>query len=273
MVGGASLLAGSLGGGVLGASLGDAQGAARVQLRADEEIRQLKGLISLYEELEKIGIDAIVGAGIAVAEKGLGTVKDGVRLLRDAVDLADAAVVAVEEALPALRSGAALADAFVAQVKRQLAAIQDAVLAATGQLRPAADAVGGLLSELVSRIPFGVGDKILEANRRTSELVAALPGAMDAMGRQLLAPLSADWLSEEEGKGLKGLLLDPLRGNLLKPLRGFLDDVVTFLAGLEGSLITPGKAVLGDRERVRQRISQYKASLAVAWTGSLEAGG
>lgn len=263
-LGGASLLVGSMGGGALGAAWGDAQGAARAQARADEEIRQLKGLISLYEELEKIGIDSVVGAGITAAEKGLGALKEGVLLLRKAVDLVDSAVGNVEGAIPALRSGLGLADGFVSLVKGQLSLIQTAVLEATGKLSPAADAVGGLLSELVSRIPFGVGEKILEANRRIGELVGGLPNALEAIGQQLLAPLRTDWLSEEEGKGLKGLLLTPLRLNLLKPMGSFLDDVVSFLAGLEGKLITPGKAVLGDREKVRQRIVQYKASLGIA---------
>ncbi|MDP3046192.1 MAG: hypothetical protein Q8O07_01800 [Chloroflexota bacterium] len=263
-LGGASLLVGSMGGGALGAAWGDAQGAARAQARADEEIRQLKGLISLYEELEKIGIDAVVGAGIAAAEKGLGALKESVLLLRKAVDLVDSAVGNVEGAIPALRSGLGLADGFVSLVKGQLSLIQTAVLEATGKLSPAADAVGGLLSELVSRIPFGVGQKILEANRRIGELVGGLPNALEAISQQLLAPLRTDWLSEEEGKGLKGLLLTPLRRNLLKPLGSFLDDVVSFLAGLEGKLITPGKTVLGDREKVRQRIVQYRASLGMA---------
>lgn len=263
-LGGASLLVGSVGGGALGASWGDAQGAARVQAHADEEIRQLKGLVSLYEELEKIGIDAVVGAGIAVMEKGLVTLKDGVLLLRKAVELVDAAVGSVEDAIPALRSGLGLAEGFVSLVRGQLGLIQTAVLEATGKFRPAADAVGGLLSDLVSRIPFGVGEKILEANRRIGDLVGGLPDALEAISQQLLAPLRTDWLNEEEGKGLKGLLLAPLRRNLLKPLGSFLDDVVAFLAGLEGKLITPGKAVLGDREKVRQRIVQYKASLGMA---------
>jgi hypothetical protein len=146
-------------------------------------------------------------------------------------------------------------------VKGQLSLIQTAVQEATGKLSPAADAVGGLLSELVSRIPFGVGEKLLEANRRLGELVAGLPDALGAISQQLLAPLSTDWLSEEEGKGLKGLLLTPLRLNLLRPLGTFLEDVAAFLAGLEGKLITPGKTALGDREKVRQKIVQYKASL------------
>jgi hypothetical protein len=263
-LGGASLLLGSMGGGALGAAWGDAQGAARVQVRSDEEIRRLKGLVSLYEELEKVGIDAVVGAGIAAAEKGLSTLKEGVILLRKAVDLADAAVANVEGAIPALRSGLGLAEGFVSLVKGQLNLVQTAVLEATGKLSPAADVVGGLLSELVSRIPFGVGERILEANRRLGELVSGLPKALEAISSQLLAPLSTDWLSEEDGKGLKGLLLAPLRRNLLQPLRSFLDDVVAFLASLEGKLIAPGKAVLGDREKVRQRIVQYRASLGMA---------
>ena len=263
-LGSASLLLGSMGGGALGAAWGDAQGAARVQARTDEEIRQLKGLISLYEELEKIGIDAVIGAGIAVAEKGLGALKDSVLLLRKAVGLVDAAVGNVEGAIPALRSGLGLAEGFVSLVKGQLSLVQSAVLDATGKLNPAADAVGGLLSDLVSRIPFGVGEKILEANRRIGELVSGLPNALEGISQQLLAPLSADWLSEDAGKGLKGLLLEPIRLNLLKPLGSFLDDVAAFLAGLEGQLITPGKAVLSDREKTRQRIVQYKASLGMA---------
>ncbi len=263
-VAGISLVLGGAGGATAGVGWGDQRGAARQKAVDDEQIRQLRGLVALYEDLEKIGVDAVVGAGIAAAEAALKGLREGVTLLRKAAEAADAAAGAAESALPALRAGLVQAEGLVSVVNGQLKLLQAALYEASGKLAPVTDAIGAFLTDLIGKIPFGVGDRILEANRRLSQLVASLPATLEGLTNQLLTPLGADWLSEDDNKNLKGRLLTPVRQNLLKPLVQHLDALGGFLADLEAKLFAPGKQALSDRAKVRERITQYRAANGLA---------
>lgn len=259
-VAGIALVLGGAGGATAGTAWGDQRGAARQKAADDERIRQLQGLVTLYEDMDKIGMDAVVGAGISVAEAALIGLRETVALLRKAADAADGAAAAVESALPGLRSGLMEAQGLLSVVGGQLKLLQSAFYDASGKLAPVTDAIGTFLADLIGKIPFGVGANILEANRRLSALVAGLPATVDGLTRQLITPLSDAWLSEDDTKNLKGRLLTPVRQNLLRPLAQHLDTVVTFLADLEAKLITPGKQAISERAKVRGKIVQYRAA-------------
>lgn len=263
-VAGISLVLGGAGGATAGVSWGDQRGAARQKVVDDEQIRQLRGLVTLYEDLEKIGMDAVVGAGIGAAEAALKGLREGVSLLRKAVEAADGAAAAVESALPALRSGLMEAEGLVGVVGGQLKLLQSALFDATGKLAPVTDAIGAFLTDLIGKIPFGVGGSILEAIRRLSALVAGLPATLDGLTRQLLTPLGAEWLSEDDTKSLKGRLLTPVRQNLLKPLVQHLDGLGGFLTDLEAKLFAPGKQAISERAKVREKITQYRVANGLA---------
>lgn len=263
-VAGISLVLGGAGGATAGVSWGDQRGAARQKVVDDEQIRQLRGLVTLYEDLEKIGMDAVVGAGIGAAEAALKGLREGVSLLRKAVEAADGAAGAVESALPALRSGLMEAEGLVGVVGGQLKLLQSALFDATGKLAPVTDAIGAFLTDLIGKIPFGVGGSILEAIRRLSALVAGLPATLDGLTRQLLTPLGAEWLSEDDTKSLKGRLLTPVRQNLLKPLVQHLDGLGGFLTDLEAKLFAPGKQAISERAKVREKITQYRVANGLA---------
>ncbi len=266
-VGGAALVAGGVGGGVLGATWGDVQGSGRVRQEAaktkqeaDKEIAKLQGLLRLYENLERIGIDSLVGAAIVALELAFKGVKEGVLALRQAVEAIESALGNLEAAFIPLRSGLGLAEGFLSVLRGQLKLLQSAVYEVTGKLSPLTDALGGFFAEVIGKIPFGVGDKILEANKRIGELIGGLPDALEGINQQLLVPLRTDWLAEDEDKGLKGRLLMPLRNNLLKPLAKYLGDVASFWSDLEARLFTPAKAAIAERDKMRQQITQYKTT-------------
>ena len=75
--GGAAVAASALG----GAAVGTLVTKAEYEL----EITKLRALVTLYEQLEKVGIDAIIGAGMNVVRGSMDAVKGGLRLVRDGI--------------------------------------------------------------------------------------------------------------------------------------------------------------------------------------------
>lgn len=264
VVGAASLVLGGLGGGALGAAWGDVQGAERVRVASEQEIQKLKGLIQLYEALEAIGIDAVVATAIGGLELTIKGLKDGVLSLRQAVEMADSLLQKVELSMPSLRAGLSVAEGFVSLLGGQLKLMQSALYEVTGKLSPVSDALGAFLSDLIAKIPLGVGDRILEANRRIGQLVGGLPEALEGINQQLLVPLRAGWLSDDESMNLNGRLLAPLRKSLLQPLLKHLDDLAGFLTDVENKLFAPAKSAISERAKVRDQIARYRAALGMA---------
>jgi len=263
IAGGAGLIVGGLGGGIVGNAIGDSQGADRARREAEAKIARLEGLVRLYETLEKVGIDAVIATGLAALDLVWKGIKAGGEALKQAVGLVDAGLVAIENSLPTLRTAVTLVEGLLSLLDGNLKLLQAQLAQASGTLRPITDALGGFLNDLVGRIPFGVGDAIIAANKRLVELVSSLPNALEGM-RNLLTSLKNDWLVDDPDKGLKGKLLEPARG-LVKSLGELLDKIGQGNAELDQKLLSPGRAALAERERIRKEIAQYRAANALAW--------
>lgn len=263
LVGGAGLVVGGLGGGIIGNTIGDSQGAERARREAEARIAKLEGLVRLYETLEKVGIDAVIATGLAALDLIWKGVKAGGEALKQAVGLVDAGLVAIENSLPTLRTAVTLVEGLLSLLEGNLKLLQAQLAQVSGTLRPLTDALGGFLNDLIGRIPFGVGDAIIAANKRLIDLVSSLPNALEGM-QNLLTALKNDWLVDDPNKGLKGRLLEPARG-LVKGLSELLDKIGQGNSELDQKLLSPSRAALAERERIRKEISQYRAANALAW--------
>lgn len=110
MAGGAVGLAAAAGTGAVVWKVTDAQllaekEAAEAELvatqdRASAELARLQGLITLYEGLEKVGLDAILETGMAALALPLEAVAAGAKALASGLDWAEQAIVSLAEAVP-----------------------------------------------------------------------------------------------------------------------------------------------------------------------------
>jgi hypothetical protein len=113
MAGGAAGLAVAAGTGVAVRKISDAEllaarRAAELELQAAREtaaaeVARLQGLLDLYEGLDKIGLDAILQAGIVALASPLAVVAKGAELLKAGLGWAEGAVQSLREALPTAR--------------------------------------------------------------------------------------------------------------------------------------------------------------------------
>lgn len=261
--GGATLVSTNLATGLVAGSLGARTGQAVAELEGEVELIKLRGLLALYENLERVGIDAILSTGVAALRISLEGVEKGITALENGVGLMDAGVTALEESFPTIRRGLRVVENLFTSMENRVARLQDLMSEIQEVVSPLSDAVGSLLSSLVERVP-GVGPAILDALDRISELVGTLPDAIGEIRSKLVEPLREYWFTDDEESGLKGRLFNPLQENLLEPLEEFLDNLANAIDDWQEQLVNPIEQALTEREVIREQITEYKEREGIA---------
>ena len=154
------------------AELEAAKGAADLELQAfvenaAEEVAQLLGLLDLYEELDKIGLDGIIEKGLAAVALPLGAVEAGARALKSGLEWAENALRTVGEAVPTAQESLLWLEAQVSAVSDAIEKLEKGVAQALD--RATDNAVGEAVKEFTTKIldilPFGLGDRFRDAWR------------------------------------------------------------------------------------------------------------
>ncbi len=174
------------------------------------EIEQLKGLVALYENLEKLGVDAVISGALTTFKGFLETLRGGVGLLRDGVNAADGAIQGFHDTFGAIRAGLKTAEDAIANIAALLKNAEDWLGQTTSPVQPLIQQVREFFDNLLSKIPFGVGENIRKTVDGLIGLVVAIPNAVMAVNTNLLEPLRAGWFSDDNGKNVQGALFDPV---------------------------------------------------------------
>ena len=255
--GGAALVSTNLATGLAAGSIGMKAGQAAAGLESEAELMKLRGLLTLYEQLERVGIDAILTAGVAALAISLDGLEAGILVLEKGISLVDAGVTAFENSFPTIRRGLRVVESLFTSMENRVTQLQETMTEIQEVVSPLSDAVGSFLSSLVERIP-GVGPAILDALDRISELVGSLPDAIGEVRTRLVEPLREEWFTDDEESGLKGKLLNPLQEHLLEPLEKFLGNLADSMDVWQEQIITPVEEAVSERELIRQQITEYK---------------
>ncbi|MGB9299343.1 MAG: hypothetical protein WCD51_01990, partial [Anaerolineae bacterium] len=166
--GGATLLSTNLATGLVAGSLGTRAGQAVAHLESEAELIKMRGLLSLYENLEQVGVDALLSSGVVILSASVEVVEKGVTVLENGVALVDAGVSAFERSFPAIRRGLAAVEGLFTSLENRVTQLQELMAEVQEVVSPLSDAVGSFFSSLVERIP-GVGPAIVDALDRISE--------------------------------------------------------------------------------------------------------
>lgn len=263
VAGGAALLSTNLATGLVAGSLGTRAGQAVAQLESEAELIKLRGLLGLYENLEQVGIDALLSTGLAAVSLSLEGLELGITVLERGVDLVDKAVTVFESSFSTIRRGLVVVENLVTSLEGRVRQLQDVMAEVQDLVSPLSDAVGSFFSSLVERIP-GVGPAIIDALDRISELVGSLPDAIGEVRSRLLEPLREDWFTDDEEDGVKGQLLNPLQESLLEPLESFLGDLADSIDSWQTQLADPMEGALMERKVLKQQIVDYREREGIA---------
>ncbi len=223
-----------------------------------KELEKLRGLVALYDNLEKIGVDAIVGGALTAFKGFLDRLRGGVGLLSGGVSAAEGALNAFENTFALVRGGLKAAEEAIGNLVALLKNAESFLGQATSPTKPLIQQMRDFFDDLLSKIPFGVGDNIRKTIDGVVGLVTAIPNAVTSVNTRLLEPLRTSWFAEDNAKNLQGALLDPVKQKVFSPLKKFLGDVDQTLAHWESDVAEPVQAALDQREAVRKQITQYK---------------
>jgi hypothetical protein len=279
VVGGAAGLAVAAGTGVSVWKIADAEAqvaheaarqAAETELQAAKgmaaaEIARLQGLIDLYEGLEKIGLDAILEAGIAALTLPLAAVEAGANVLKGGLEWAEEAVLSLREALPTARESFLWLEAQVSAMADGIDKLETAIGNALDKVtdNTVASALRDFASMVLDNLPFGLGDKIRGVLDGLVDLVTGVDDLVTGINTHFLRPVREKWFPVEEGKDLDGKFLDPLLVNIVDPLEAHLENLSALADAWQQKLMAPAEQALAKRAQVREEIARYKEEHAL----------
>lgn len=237
------------------------QDDAQKQLAAAQlQIEIYKGLGGLYDTLDNIGIDSIIGSALGAYKASLDALEGGVKLLREGIVSAENALDSFESAFAGIRNALTAAENAWANVNALLKNAQDLIAQATSPILPLVDQATKFFDDLLGKIPFGAGEGARQGIRGIIGLVVAIPSALDALDDGLFRTLREGWFSNDNARNLEATLTKPIISGVLQPARKFLEQVEATLNNWEGQVAKPVNNALSQREIVQKQIAQYKTT-------------
>ena len=257
--GGAAGLAVAVGTGVAAWTVADAKLQATVET-ANAEIARLEGLVALYEDLEKVGLDAILATGMQALSLPLAAVESGAQALKSGLEWAEQALLSIQEALPSAQESILWLEAQVSAVAEGLEKLETTLGTALNKAirNPVGETVTDFANMLLNNLPFGLGDKFRDALTELADLLTSVDDLVAGVNTSFLEPLRERWFATEDGQGVEATFLTPLVENILDPLEAHLDTLASLADAWQQDLVAPTEQALAQREQIRQEIARYK---------------
>ncbi|HNS49589.1 MAG TPA: hypothetical protein PKO09_00220 [Anaerolineae bacterium] len=228
---------------------------------AEAEIARLKGLLQLYEKLEKVGLDAILKTGMAALVGPLELVQKGAQLLGKGLEWLEAAALALRDALPSASEAFSWLREQVSGLTTGIEQLQAAVDRLLGKAsdHPIAVRLTEAFHWVLDRLPFELGNKVSEAFDRLHDLVGSVDDLVRGVDERFLEPVERSWFSREVGADHNLAPLDLLVERILDPLEAHLAAVGGLIDAWQAELAAPAQQALAERERLRGEIAEYRA--------------
>ncbi|HYN87419.1 MAG TPA: hypothetical protein VER55_02755, partial [Ardenticatenaceae bacterium] len=232
--------------------------AAELRERSEAALERFQGLVALYERLEGVDLDGIVGNGLAAVAGALGGVQGLAERLQGGLERAGTSLAELDESLAVLDNGLAAAEEAVNRLAAALQALEDRLEAAGERVAPLAEAIGGFFTGLLSRLPFGMGERIAEVLERITAVVTSVPETIASVNDGLIGPLRQRFFPRE-GDTIHVRLFDPLIGALFDPADRLLAAVSALTEKWQVELAGPAEQHIEARAEIRDAIARYKS--------------
>jgi len=260
VVGGAAGLAAAAGTGAAVWKTMEAETQASLE-SAEAEIARLQGLLDLYEDLEGIGLDAILRAGMAAAALPLQGLQQGAKALKLGLEAVEDVLLSLEDALPTARESLLWLEDQVSDVANGIEAVEEAIARALEKAtdNPVGEALKEFSGMLLDGLPFGLGDKIRGVLDGLVQLMTSVDELVEGINSELLEPMRANWFSAEDGEGIGSFFVDPVVEHILDPLETHLEDLSGLADTWENKLVAPTQEALQQRAKIQAEIVSYKS--------------
>ncbi len=221
-------------------------------------IRRLEQELVLYRALERTGLDNLIVALLDTYDAIWRGIRDLVVGLRDGVDAVDRTIQQWDERLTRLRAATRFWGGLLGGVEEQVEGLRQLLGGIIRRTAPIGETVQSFFDRLLEWIPFGWGTGLRQGAEGVVGVMSGLPLLLQQSHEQMLAPLTDEWIAEEEG--LDGGLFRPLRMTLLTPLRTHLAHLGSLADRWETETAAPLRQTLAERRDMRRRITALQAA-------------
>ena len=259
------LIAAAASGATLAATAWGASQVGTLTTRAQYEIEltKLRALLTLYEQLERVGLDAILATGMNMMRGVLDTTRTGVRLMRDGITAVETALKNFQAMLDGLRTAVNNATRLLTDLSQKLRIAETVIVSVVGAALPIAESIASFFNALLDKIPFGICDEIRRSVNALVDLIRAIPTTIDGLTTQLFKPLRDTFFPLTGDAAVKTNLTDPILNNLLNPLKQFLNSIEDLLNRWEKDFAKPIQGALDERQVIRKQIAEFRKEHAV----------
>jgi hypothetical protein len=239
--------------------LADAQSQLEAaQTRLDE----YAGLIDLWEQLDEIGLDSLVAAGLASVGLSLTSLMRLVDLFGVGLEKGREVLSTFLSALPGPQDGIKWLQGQVAALAESLDWVVEQVQKAVDPVEPFTRQIANFVSWVLDRLPFGIGAKAKDGLDAMEALVTGLPDLVEGINDSVLDPL-ADWFGDDEKTSLVGTLVDPVQEKVVDTGDEVITGASDFEAAYLENLVTPIEDALERRAGLRTQIEEAQARLGL----------
>jgi hypothetical protein len=225
---------------------------------AEGRVSALGGLVALYEQLESIDVEAIVNGGVSAVGGALDELGGRLPTVAEGLALGAAALDDLESHIPLIQNGR---DWLMSHVTR----ITDFYGAVESVLQVAVQSAGTFLANLnrwfqdvLRWLPFGMGDKAAAIMSAMTNLLGETPNTINGLRTNVAQPLDIWFAGEGDDMPLKRGVIKPLREKTIQPATEALASVGVVQTAYQSQLKEPVLSALGNRQAVRDLISQYR---------------
>ncbi len=245
--------------GALGGAGGFKAGQTIARTEYELEIAKLRTLLKLYQELEKVGIDALLGTALKAIKLPLETVKKGIGTVKEAMEKAEEALNRLLSFLSRWRDLLKEGEEILSALVSRLEDVARAIARTLGKTLPFAEAIIEFFARLLQKLPFGAGKELGEALESIRTLLGKLPETIEKVTGKVFASLKEDVYPQGNGRSrVEEEFSEPIKVGLLEPLKEFLENVIALVDSFEKDFAAPIETALAERARIRQQIEEFR---------------
>lgn len=224
------------------------------------ELEEHRNLNSLWQQLDNVGLDALLGGALIAVGGNLGNLARVAVLLRQGLEVGQSVVdwflAAMLRPQNSMRWLQRQTNALSTSLDWLVSQVQDT-------MQPAArlaDALTDFVLWVLSRLPFGVGARAEKGLNAMKTVVNQLPDLVTGVSVDVLDPL-ADWFGSDDGRNLKGMFVTPVVDNVFQPARDVLARFEELQSAYEAQMAQPAAGKLAERDALRQQIREAQSRL------------
>lgn len=227
----------------------------------ETRLNDATGVISLYDQLEAVGLDDVAQSGLQTFAGVLGATVGMLPATANGIASARSLLDQLDAQMPDLKGSVSWLAERVLNMKVGLFSLETATTALNGAAAGGVSAAfGGFAKYIVNYLPFDIGQKIRDAMSATQTLVdsnAALSGDVDQKVFEKLSPHFSDGPAN-----LKVKVLDPVRTTGLQPAGDLVNSVSQTDASYQSALAQPLKGAIDQRAAIRQQLQAARSKLS-----------